>query len=182
MVNLISTAEKRALTVRYYARLAALVLFLFSLGIGVNAILLIPSFILAGNEADAAHRFLGAAEQAVSLGGKGGAPGILALTTERVDILKTYARQPQTAAVLSAVTAAPLSGISLATIAIAPNASAAGTVSIAGTAATRSELIAFVDALKATPLFSGVSIPVSDLASQANVPFTLSFSYRIATP
>ncbi|MDE2079159.1 MAG: hypothetical protein KGI73_02115 [Patescibacteria group bacterium] len=177
MVNLLPPTAKRVLAGTYYARLVAVVLFLLALGIGMSALLLAPSYFLVENEAAAAHQFLLASEQAVKLGAKGGASGVLALTTERVQILKTYAWSPQVARVLSALSAARSAGITLVTVGVQEGADGTGTLSVAGTAATRNDLLAFVDALKNTSLFSNVAVPLSDLAAQSKIPFTLSFSY-----
>ncbi len=49
-------------------------------------------------------------------------------------------------------------------------------VLILGTATTRAALIAFGDALRQSPLFSRVDVPVSSLAKNENIEFTLTVS------
>jgi hypothetical protein len=181
MVNLLSPQAQRTLVSRYYARFMAACAFLAAAGVLSGAALLLPSYLLANGEADAAHRFLEASQQAVALGSQGGAPGIVAVLAERVGIMRTYAHPPATARILSAVTAGGSPGISITKITVTPSDAVKGQVELTGKAATRNALLSFVQKLQGRSLFSGVTLPVSDLATGTDVPFTLSFPYSLST-
>jgi hypothetical protein len=180
MVNFITEKSQRILTLRYYQRLFAVSAFLLGSAALSGAAFLLPSYFLARLQADQAANFLDASQKAVNAGSAGGAPGILAVFSERVAIMKTYVRDPVTSRILSTMTVEPTNGVSLNKIEITPSEGGKGTVSLSGIAATRESLLAFVQKLQNKNIFSGVSLPVSDLASGSQIPFSLSFSYSLA--
>ena len=55
-------------------------------------------------------------------------------------------------------------------------AASSSDLTIQGVAATRDDLVAFEDRMKADAGFSGVTIPPSDFAPDSNLPFSLSVS------
>lgn len=179
MVNLLPEITQQKLSALYWTRLAALALFLLSLAGIIGVAGLLPSYFIASAEADAAAHSLAASQQALQLGEKGGAPGTLALWTERVALLKDYPRPPLAASALSTLTAGLPPGVTFSKIVLTPEDGAHGTISLSGKAATRDALLAFVKELQGKSAFSGVSVPVADLATETDVPFSLSFSFSL---
>ena len=179
MVNLLPEKTKRSLTLLYYSRFLSAAVFFVALAVLAGAAVLVPSYVRSIAEADAATRFLEASQKAVSLGSRGGVSGQFAALSERVKILTTYAWPASTARVLSALSTHVPKGVYLTKIAVTPTNEAAGKVSITGKASTRAGLLAFVSALQSVSAFQGVVVPVQSLASDANVDFTLAFSFNL---
>ncbi len=181
-VNLLPEKTKQKLRTLYYARLLSVVAFILAVGVAMSATLLLPSYLLARAEADAAARYLAASQQSLDLRAQSGATAMLALLSERIRILTTYLRSAAVAPVFSALSLHLPKGVVLSTIDITTAEGGRGTVSVSGKADTRDGLLSYVSALQGIALFQGVSVPVSDLAAQANVPFTLSFSFTLPKP
>ncbi|MDO8523792.1 MAG: hypothetical protein Q7R74_01025 [bacterium] len=176
-VNLLPDTTKRKFAALYYTRLFSIFIFLIALGVAMSGALLVPSYLLANAQADAAERYLAASQKSVNLGAQGGASGMFALLTERLSILTDYLRRSVTGPVLSALSGRLVKGVSVTKIAITLTGNGAGTVSVSGEAGTRDALLRFVASLQGAELFQRVSVPVSDLANEADIFFTLSFSF-----
>jgi Tfp pilus assembly protein PilN len=177
MINLLPERIQHSLRTAYYARLAAVVVFLSALAVVAGAALLAPSYFLALAAENAAQSSLTASERSLAAGGD--SPGVaeIASVSEEVSLMKSYPSAPRVAAALSAVTADVPGGVSLSSIAMTPGGSGASELSVSGTASTRDQLLAFADSLKKDSRFSGVSVPLSQLVSGTNAPFSLSFSF-----
>ena len=182
MINLLSEKIQRSLRMAYYARLATVVAFLFVLAVSAGAALLAPSYFLALSAESAAQSSLNVSAQSLAAGG--GVPDTVALAhdAEEVSLMKSYPRPPRVASALSALTMDLATGVSLSSVSVTPDDTGASSVSVSGTAGTRDDLLAFSDALKGDGRFSGVSVPLSQLVSGTDVPFTLSFSFVPSNP
>ncbi|MBV9349529.1 MAG: PilN domain-containing protein [Patescibacteria group bacterium] len=177
MVNLLPYKARRSLSFLYYARFGTVLLAALAIAVLASAALLVPSYLRATAEADAAARYLSASQKA-DAGNALGANSGLALISEEADILKTYPRSPEVAEALSLVTAQLPKGVTLNNIAITPG-DAGGTMALSGIAVDRESLLSFVSALQKISAFSAVAVPVSALAGESNVPFTLTFPFTL---
>lgn len=176
MVNLLSKALIRARTRRYYARLITLLALVLTLVIGVGALLVLPSFFLARAAADESARYLAALEETVGLKERAGVTKAVGALVERVKTLKDFNTPIMVAYLIDLITGAAPRGITITSFSI-DRTGAGGRVVVSGSAATRDALLSFANALKSIKQFSGVALPVSSLARDKDVPFTLSFSY-----
>jgi Tfp pilus assembly protein PilN len=179
MVNLLPTAHERSLKRDYYLRLISLVALMLSLVIFLGGLLLIPSYFLARASADASTRYVAALEETVGLRERSGVGATVATLAERVRILNEYAAAPVTPGIVTALIGAMPKGIALTSLSIT-RTSAGASVSINGSAASRDALLSFATALKDVHAFSGVALPVSQLASDKDIPFSLSFIFTPA--
>ena len=180
MVNLLPRPAQRTLVRTYYLRLGTLFLLSVSLVVAVGGVLVAPSVFLAQNAADASERYLAALEETVGLKERAGAGEQMAVIAERVKILSTVAPALSTPIIEDVIRAKP-KGVKLNAFTIDRTASGAN-FSIAGVAVSRDALLTFVDALRATPSLSGVSLPVSSLASNEDLRFSLSLQYKNPAP
>lgn len=176
MVNILPKDAQNKLRTLYYLRLLSMFLFLTALAFAIGAGLLAPSYMLARQEADAAKEYSTALQQTLALKEAAGASAGLTVLSEELSLMKTYQAQPAVAAALSALIAKLPKGVSISQVLIAPPGAADGKMGVSGNAKTRAELLAFVSALQGNPLFSGVTVPVSDLAGDTNLSFTLTFA------
>ena len=176
MINLLPDPAKHSLRMAYYERLAIVFCILAACAVFAGAALLAPSYFLARADANAAQNYLVASSQALTGGGTAGATQTLAQLSEQISLMKSYPRAPHVAEILSQVTNHLPVGVFLTRISVTPGSSGPDTISVSGVAQTRDELLAFADALKSLPAFSGVSVPLSQLAGETNVTFSLSFT------
>ena len=178
MVNLLPQKEIRALKRVYYVRLVTTLMFLASLALVVGGILLAPSYVVSGRAAESAERYLAAIEETTSLREKAGVSDTVRALSERLRILDSLIAQPSGVAALDAILAERTSGIRITGIGFAKGESDAVGVAIAGVASNRTTLLAFVDELRAAGTFGGVEVPVSQLAQDANIPFSINATYK----
>ncbi len=182
MVNLLPQDAVARLRTRYYARLSSAFLLLVLLVFVLGTVFLLPSYFLSQGAADASARYLAAAQQSATVREHAGATGALATLAEQVLILKQYQGAPVVVPAISEITGVIPKGILVSKIAFGKREDGTASLTVAGTAATRATLLAFVDALKAGGRFSGVSVPVSQLASDSNIDFSLTFGFAAQKP
>ncbi len=176
MVNLLPNSAERAVVWRYRLRLVTLVSLMAALAAFLGGLLLLPSFFLARATADAGLRYADALDQTVGLTNRAGAADTLAALSERVRILDQYAAAPVTPSIIAPLVGALSSSITLTAIDIGRTDTGAD-VSVTGSAKTRDGLLAFANALHGVGGFSNVSLPVSQLAADTDIPFTISFTF-----
>lgn len=181
MVNLLPLSARRTLVRDYCFRLAAFVLFLMALVTFFGTLLLAPSFFLARATADAGTRYRVALEETVGLRERSGAAASVAALAERIRILGTLAALPVTSDVVDKVTGAMPHGVTLTSLTIVRTDSGAA-LTLSGSAATRDTLLSLAASLKEVNGFSGVSLPVSSLASDKDIPFAIDITYATPTP
>ena len=175
MVNILPKDDQKKLHLLYYLRLATAFLFLVAFMFLIGAALLAPSYLLARDEANVAKEYTTALQQTLELKESVGAGAALTSLAEEIALMKTYQSQPAIGDALAAITTKLPKGVSVSKILITPPVTAEGKIGLVGTAKTRAELLAFVSVLQENPLFTKVTVPVSDLAGDTNLPFSLTF-------
>jgi Tfp pilus assembly protein PilN len=173
-INLLPASERRKNLKEYYFRFFAVLLMALAAAVLGGTLLFLPSYFLSSAEASASSDYLAALK-----GGKAPEPARiaeLAAFTERVSILKNYSRPPTVGRVFALATGDLPQGVYLSSLQFTPNDSG-GAVSLAGIASTRQALLDYTAALQKESAFSGVSVPVSALAGDKNIPFSLAFTF-----
>ncbi len=176
MVNILPKDAQNKLGTRYYLQLLSMVFFLVAVAFAAGAGLLAPSYLLARQEADGAKEYSTALQQALTLKQSAGAGAEMLALSEQLKLMKAYQANPAVAGALSALVAKLPKGVSITKIFILPPGTSDGKIGIEGRAKTRAELLAFVSDLQANALFKNVAVPVSDLAGDTDIPFSLTFS------
>ncbi len=176
-IDLLPEREKRALRMRYYFGLATIGAFMLALAVFAGAALLVPSYLLSKNQAESAERYFAAERLSAAQSDSSGTGRDVALLSERLSILKKYERQPAVADILSRIGTDAAGAAGLTIISMTFNANGSGTTTVSGTAPTRAALLSFGDKLSKESAFVGAQVPVSDLASDAALPFTIPFGY-----
>lgn len=178
-INLLPKEKARSLFQTYYVRLATLTLVLISGAIAIGGILLAPSYILASRAADAGERYLAALEETVGVRERAGVSDDVRLLAERLRVLDQEARSESFVPLFEAALGSLPPSIRVSGISFSKGADAIQ-VSIVGTAATRTALISFSNRLQQSGTFDGVTIPVSQLAIDQNIPFSITATYKSA--
>ncbi|MBX9765328.1 PilN domain-containing protein [Patescibacteria group bacterium] len=182
MVNILPHKTQNELRFMYYARLFGTFFLVGAFVIGIGAGVLVPSYFLAQEEAEASKRYAEALKQTLSLSEGGAAGKSLPVLAEQVNVMKAYSEDAALALALERIVGAIPDNVSIRKMSFRFPSASEKIVTLNGNAATRSALIAFVDALKKDPLFKGVVVPVSDLVSDDDLPFTLTFSFAAVKP
>lgn len=176
MVNILPKDAQNKLRTRYYLQLLSMVFFLVAVAFAAGAGLLAPSYLLARQEADGAKQYSTALQQTLALKQAAGAGAEMLTLAEELKLMKTYQADPAIAGAVSALTAKLPKGVSITKVLIIPPGVSDGKIGIEGRSKTRTELLAFVNDLQANASFKNVAVPVSDLAGDTDLPFSLTFS------
>lgn len=177
MINLLSERTQHSLRMAYYARFATVVALLSALSIFAGAALVAPSYFLASVDEGAARDNLASSNRMLASENATGNEEVLAHAAEQVSLMKEYLRPPSVATALSALTSRIPAGIVVSNVSVTPGTGGTDSVSLSGSAKTRDNLLSFADALRASSSLSGVSVPLSQLAGETDIKFTLSFSF-----
>ena len=159
-------------------RLVTTLVLLINIGLVVGGVLLIPSYVVAERAAESAERYLTAIEETTSLRERAGVSQTVRALSERLRILDAVAQQSRGGAALDALLAERTSGIRITGIGFASDGGDTTALSVAGVASNRTTLLAFIDALRSAGTFGGVEVPVSQLAQDTNIPFSITATYR----
>lgn len=177
MVNILPHKTQNELRIMYYAKLFGTFFLSAAFVVGIGAGVLVPSYFLAQEEAEASKRYAEALQQTLSLSEGGAAGKTLPVLAEQVGLMKSYRADPALAPALDRIVNAIPDSVSIRRIGFKFPATSEGVITLNGNADTRAALISFVDSLKKDPLFKGVAVPVADLVSDDDLPFTLTFSF-----
>lgn len=179
MVNILPKKEQNDLVTAYYTRLGSAFLILATLAVVIGGALLAPSYILLNDSASASERFTQAVTQTLSLKSKTGGEDTLSSLSEQTTLVNQLTRPPQIPALLSGILAAQGKNIAITKMSFLLEGTGTGTLNLTGTAVSREALVAFVDALKSNSAFANAAVPVQNLAGDSDIPFTLSFAYKL---
>lgn len=179
MVNVLPQATKRSHARRYYAHLVAVALFLTAGVFFVGGALLIPSYLLSTTQADSYERYRDALSGSIGLKEREKTEIVVLSLAERLRILSVYSERGRVVDALASVLARQPEEIAITGIA-AGRADGGFTISLQGVAETRSDLLAFVDTLRENTALVNVTLPVSQLVVEQEVPFSISAEFRNA--
>lgn len=179
MVNLLPKKETARIISSYYVRFVTSLLLLLSGILFVGGALLIPSYLLAQNTAEAGGRYVRALEETVGLKERTGATSEVRRLAEKTRILNELNLEPVTANFFEDVLNEKPRSVALVGFALSSGKEMA--FSVTGIADTRSGLLSFVNALKNNGQMKNVEIPVNQLAVDKDVPFSIKGIY-ISTP
>lgn len=181
MVNLLPTQDQAKLRVRYYTGLASSFVFVLVGVCILGTTLLIPSYFLAETQAKSAVRALDASKESVELYQSSGVVQQVSLLKERLKILKEYEGVQTIPLVLAELTTRIPDGVRVNSISIASTGIGTGTITISGTAKTRTALIGFGKKIENVRIFKGATVPISTLVSETDLDFSIPFSFDVKT-
>ena len=179
MVNLLPQKSIGRLRRNYYVRFATVLIILLVAAFAIGSVLLVPSYVVSERAADASERYLLAVEETIGVRERAGVTEDVRALTERLRILEDYTDEPSAKPFFEDALADLSSDIVITGIGFAKGSDALG-VSIIGRADTRTALLAFVEKLQESGAFEGVTIPVTQLAQDSDIPFSITATYRSA--
>jgi len=173
MRNLLLPKDKKILYQEYLLRLAVVALaFLFSTLIA-GIVFLSPSYFLSqakekviNDQAEVAKASIAAREQEAS-------SFVLVEARQKLELLATYKTQPHITEIFKAVVKGKPEGIQVIGLLYRERGEQGGEVVLRGVASRREILLSFKKALEEEPLFTAVILPISDLAPDQDIEFTI---------
>lgn len=179
MVNLLPQKTIAGLRRSYYLRLLTMLIIVLTVAVAIGTVLLVPSYVVSERSADASERYLIAVEETIGVRERAGVTDDIRTLAEQLRILNEYANEPPAKPFFEDSLASLSSEIVVTGISFTKGDDALG-ISLAGRADSRAALLAFVEALQENGRFEGVTIPVTQLALDSNIPFSITATYRSA--
>ena len=175
MANLIPPDAKKVVRKEYWYRTLSVWLFLISLPLLVFSTLLVPTYILFSSQI----RALLLEEQYMQMNNSEMYKSAVS-TIQEANMVAQQLEDTQdtlpSSEILNAIEAAQSSTISLSRFTYQRSGNTIHTIMLGGTATDRASLASFKEVLERNPLFVQAEVPVSDLAKDRDLPFTIEIS------
>lgn len=172
MANLIPPAAKRNILIEYWVRVVSVWFFLLGAAALVLAILNVPVYVLIQNQLQAhSSLYNDASDQNTSFEivetdiERANNTATLLATGRTVQPLIPYVEEIESLTTTEVV----ITSLDL----TRTEGAALDSISITGVAATRESLVAFSQGIEAAENFVSAEIPLSNLAKESNIPFTI---------
>jgi Tfp pilus assembly protein PilN len=174
MINLLPKNYKQNLNRDYWLRVVTVTFWLLIMSSAVIGVLLALEIVKAQFEIKGLEKIKQAEEQQESRQTFLAAREKIKLTNQRVEVLSGLLRVDRLPGDLfeEVIKLKPAS-VKIKSLSYATTTSVAGSLSLAGLALTRTDLLKYIDLLKQNPVFSQVESPVGNLIRDKNVEFTL---------
>lgn len=171
MINLIPPKAKKSLQMEYWLRVLTTWLFLWSFALVCGASALIPAYVLIESQSSVYEASATEVSQKIA--------DYKSVTTELVRAsqqARYVLDERDVASVSSLITLIEeLEGseIQLTNVAVSRQDKSIAPIQLSGVAVDRQALASFRDALLAQPLFTNVDLPISNLARDKEIPFSI---------
>lgn len=172
MVNVLPKPKRRAIRVRYYVALATSALYLLAGAALLGGVFLIPSYLASKEQAASYERYRDALAGALNLRERDNLERELAALAERIRIAESYGASSFSVPFFETIEATRQEDVAIQRISFGRNESGVA-FALAGVAEDRAALLSFVEVLRTTPRFSEVTLPVAQLVTELNPPFSL---------
>lgn len=180
MINLLPTAYRQDLIKAYRVRLVVVALFFIAGALATGALLVAPSYatVLMQLQDLKAQR---AGQQAQAVADTTDLATVLAQSDQNIELLRAkYARVPVTD-VISALIGIKPAGIMLLSVRYDRTDAGAETLVFSGRSLSRDALVSFQDRLQDEPHIANVTLPISDLANNTDIDFTITVQLRTSS-
>ena len=171
MINLLPQHAEKKLSQEYWLRVGAVWAFLFSILFILLSALLLPTYILVHSQ----FQELAIADQKnTEIEGKfQNAQAQIKSANVLAEVLSQTASGTKISTVIDEVKKAQTQNIQIKTLEIGREEGFVNTVQIQGEAQSRASLVQFKTALEGSALFESASVPLSDLARDTKLSFTI---------
>lgn len=182
-LNLLPPERRRALRLRYFARLGASVAYLAVALIVMAGVLFAPTLVFLHATRLAAQRQLTALDAALSAHDVSAISARLVALSTNATALIALTNAPSASGVLRRALAVARPGIALSGFTYVPAAPKhPGTLTLSGSASSRGDLRAYQLALEGTPGFAKADLPVSSYAKESDIPFSITVTLSEPSP
>ena len=173
-MNLLTDRQKKEVLREYRLRLAAVALFLLSFLLASFALLLVPVAVYVGTIKESLEQDLARLEQRLEATGANRAEAFLQEINTTAQDASGYLTATSFGDIVARLESARAPQIAIKGLSLKEeNADEAQVrAQLEGVAATRADLVAYLDALRALPGAAAVDIPLESFAKSAAVPFS----------
>lgn len=179
MINLIPPAARRSVVREYWLRAISVWLLLFGTGCLIVASLLLPTYVLIRLQVGELEQTAVAASEKVATYDV--SASALVAANKQAQLLMGTSTTPFST-YLTQLEQFAGAGVVLRDIQFVRSKTGVGSITVAGTAATRQVLANFRDALEAEPAFSKVNLPISNLIKDRDLLFVIDITLATSTP
>jgi hypothetical protein len=172
MANLLPIKERKRGQREYTLRLSAVILIFFITAVVFGSVLLLPSYFFAELKLKSVKEQSVLVQRAIELRGQDVSGVLLTGTKQKLIELDTAQTQISQITLINAVNANRGQGIMIRSY-FYTYAKDENSIKIFGTASTREALTSFSERLKQESLFSRIDLPVSSLAKDTNIDFSI---------
>jgi Tfp pilus assembly protein PilN len=172
MRNLIPAYKRKALRKDYLMRLATVGLGLFAVVMAIGTLTLAPTYFLAYSKLNAIRTEAGLVEESISRREEPMSVATLRETQDQLKIVLTEQDRDLLSDMVAEIVEQKLPGISITGI-FYERGGVDFELTVTGIANQRDTLLAFKETLEALEWFVAVNLPVSNLATERNLSFTL---------
>jgi len=176
LTNLLPLDRQRALSREYLFRIGVIIAVLTTALTFSAAVLLIPTYVLLEESANAKNMQLTKTTATLSSADERALSARLTALSSNAATLVALSHTPSVSATVRAVLAIARPGITLSGFSYAPSSGAgkdSGTIGLSGVSATRDALRSYQLALQSAPFALSAALPVSAYAKDANIAFTI---------
>ncbi len=178
MRNLLTNYTKRLIQKEYYIRLVILATLLSSSVLVIASVFLVPSYILAKAQKVSIENQARVIKQSLVSQEEESLSAALQLAQEELDILASIKDQKLFSERLKDVVREKPEGINLSSFTYKTQEGKKQSMVISGKAYTRNDLLSFEKKLRSNLDFSSVEFPVSNLAKDKDIDFSIALEYE----
>ncbi|MGE5540867.1 MAG: hypothetical protein ACM3TU_01105 [Bacillota bacterium] len=177
LTNLLPPERLKAQRQEYFIRLATVSIFMLSFVLIASGVLLAPSYLFLHQEMQGREAHIQELDARLNaIGGEAATKRLAAVATNAMYIARLASTTTSTAAIRT-VLDIPRPGITISGFTFtAPIQDGKTTMMITGTAATRESLRSYALTLGQQPFISGVDLPISAYAKEADIPFSITLT------
>jgi hypothetical protein len=173
MYTLIPEQIAKRLKKEYHIRVLILLSLFLSLGIWVGIIMLFPSYVISVTQEKKALAEAGSDTQKAQSASTTAAISQITVANSSITALQSSQDTLMISSIVEDITSRRIPGITISDFEIGRTDGTGTKILIQGKAATRVDLVAFENNLKADSRLTKVTLPVEDLASDTNISFTI---------
>lgn len=176
MINLIPSAFKRNVTIEYWTRVLSVGIFILSGILIASTLLLLPVYVRINSQIDTFETAANEALERVSQHDL--SSDTLVKTGARARLLLELRNEMKFSAIITLLQEMETSQVHIESIDLSRVDSEIGPIQLTGKALTRQSLANFRTALLARPEIDSVLLPISNLAQDKNISFSISVTMK----
>jgi len=176
MRNLLLGEDKKAIRREYLLRLAIIALSFVFVTVLFAGILLLPSYFISDSKERTAKERHEIIEQSIAAREGEASLSLLSDANQKLALLTPQSKAISLERIIDTVVSSLPRGVTVTKFFYTYDSGKGGELSIAGKAETREDLLAFQSTLRGEPLFETVTLPISNLAADKDIAYSMAIS------
>lgn len=176
MINLIPQSAKKSILIEYWVRVATVWVILFSTAMLIGALIFLPTYVLISSQVAVYEE--SAAEATQKVENYENVSVSLIQASQQAKIIIDETETPLFSDYIDLFESKQGQGIHVSEINLSREGKGVGPSKLVGVASDRQTLASFRDRLLDTDEITSVDLPISNLASDSNIQFTLTVTFN----